>query len=128
MHGEQFLLQSMSRPRKRRSSPAVANDGHAARGNCGGKLDKGKKGCPSELGRTTSGSCPTKNHLEQMLMDLIQEAEKWDLAPKPTCLWWTSTYDSEEKIDLSMDPKTGRHRFPFEVKFKILGCAMNCEQ
>ena len=56
--------------------------------------------------------------------DLIQEAEKWDLAPKPASLWWTSTYDSEEKIDLSVS-KTGRHRFPFEENLRILGCTMN---
>ena len=60
-----------------------------------------------------------------MPRDLIQEAEKWDLAPKPASLWWTSTYDSEEKISLSINTKTGRHRFPFEEKFKIFGCTMN---
>ena len=48
---------------------------------------------------------PIEN-LEQMLRDLIEEAEKWDLVPKPTSLWWTSSY---------------------EVKFKILGSAMNLQ-
>ena len=62
------------------------------------------------------------SHLEQTLRDLIQEAEKWDLAPKPASLWWTSTYDSEEVIVLSINTKTGRHRFTFEEEFKILGC------
>ena len=28
-----------------------------------------------------------KSDVEQMLKDLIQEAEEWDLAPKPACLW-----------------------------------------
>ena len=65
-----------------------------------------------------------KKHLEQTLRDLMQEAEKWDLAPKPASLWWTSTFDSEEKSGLSINTKTGRHRFPFDEKFKILGCTM----
>ena len=51
-----------------------------------------------------------------MLQDLIEEAEKW---------WWTSTCEQEEKSDLSIDTKSGRHKFPFEEKFKILGCIMN---
>ena len=42
----------------------------------------------------------TNIHLEQMLRDLIQEAEKWDLAPKLASLWWTSTCEPEEKSDL----------------------------
>ena len=44
----------------------------------------------------------SQNRLEQMLRDLIQEEEKWVLAPKPASLWWMSTYDSEEKSDLSI--------------------------
>ena len=37
-----------------------------------------------------------------------------------------STYELEDKSsDLSIDTKSGCHRFPFEEKFKILGCAMN---
>ena len=68
-------------------------------------LDKEHIRYAASCGPTTSGSCPTqKNHLQQMLWDLIREAEKWDLAR------WTSTYDSEEKSDLSIDIKTGRHR------------------
>ena len=60
-----------------------------------------------------------------MLRDLIQEAETWDLVPKPASLRWTSTYDPEEKFDLSIDNKARCHRFTFEEKFKILGCALN---
>ena len=29
--------------------------------------------------------------LEQMLRDLIEEACRWDLEPKPASLWWTCT-------------------------------------
>ena len=42
----------------------------------------------------------SKAHLEQMLRDLIQEAEEWELEPKLASLWWTSTFISEEKKDL----------------------------
>ena len=42
----------------------------------------------------------SKENLEQMLRDLIEEASRWDLEPKPASLWWTSTYDSEEESDM----------------------------
>ena len=38
-----------------------------------------------------------KEKLEHMQRDLIEEASRWDVEPKPASLWWTSTYDSEEK-------------------------------
>ena len=66
-----------------------------------------------------------KRNLEQMLRDLMEEAEKWDLLAKSAGLRWTSTYEPEERCDLSIDTKTGRHRFPFKEMFKILGCAVS---
>ena len=39
----------------------------------------------------------SKRNWEQLLRDLIEEAEKWDLAPKLASLWWTSTYEEEER-------------------------------
>ena len=60
-----------------------------------------------------------------MLRDLIEEAGRWDLVPKPTRLWSTGTYDPEERIDVSIYTTTGCHTFLFEEKFRILGCAMN---
>ena len=63
--------------------------------------------------------------LEQMLSELMEGVEMSDLAPKPVSLWWTSTYEPEERCDLSIDTKFGRQKFPFEAEFKILGCAMN---
>ena len=42
----------------------------------------------------------SEKHLEQMLRDLIEDAAKVDLEPKPANLWWTSTYASEEKGDM----------------------------
>ena len=66
----------------------------------------------------------TQKMLEQMLR-LIEEASRWDLAPKPASLWWTSTYDSEEKSDINLGTSSGCYTFPFEDKFKKSGCAMN---
>ena len=64
--------------------------------------------------------------LEQMSRDLVEEASRWDLVPKATSLWWTSTYDSEEKIDMILGAASGCYKFPLsEGKFKMLGCAMN---
>ena len=48
-----------------------------------------------------------------------------DLEPKPASLWWTSTYASEEEEDTILSTLKGCYTFPFEDKFKILGCAMN---
>ena len=76
----------------------------------------------------TTGSCPTPKFIwNKGLRDLIQEAETWVMAPKLASLWWTSTYDPEENSDLSSDTRSGRHRFPFEEKFMILGCTMNLQ-
>ena len=66
----------------------------------------------------------TKN-LEQMPRDLVEEAGRWDLVPKPTSFWWTGTYDLEGRIDVSINTTTGCHKLPFEEKFRILGYAMN---
>ena len=57
--------------------------------------------------------------------DLIEEAAKVDLEPKPASLWWTSTYASDEKKDMILGASKGRNKFPVEEEFKILGCLMN---
>ena len=66
----------------------------------------------------------SEENLEQTLRDLIEEASSCDLVPKPASLWWTSTYDSEEMIDMILGTTSGCYKFPFEDEFKILGCAM----
>ena len=63
----------------------------------------------------------SKAHLEQMSKDLIQEAGRWDLEPKPAISWCTSTYDSEEKKDLMIDAETGSPQNAVRRKFLILG-------
>ena len=66
----------------------------------------------------------SKENLEQMQRELTEEADKWDLVPKPASLWWTSTYDSEEKVDMNLGTTSGCYSFTFEDKFKISLCAM----
>ena len=67
----------------------------------------------------------SKENMVRMLRDLIELASRWDLVPKPASLWWTSTYDDEEKVDMILDTTAECHKFPFEEKLKILGCALN---
>ena len=59
----------------------------------------------------------SKENLEQMLRDLIEEASRWDLVPKPASMWWTSTYDSKQKVDMNFGTTSGCYKFPFEGKF-----------
>ena len=56
---------------------------------------------------------------------LIEAAEKWDVAPKPASLWWTSTYEEEERSEVPIPTTQMMYKFPCEEKFKILGCGMN---
>ena len=41
----------------------------------------------------------SKEKLEHVLRDLIEEASRWDLEPKRASLWRASTCDSEKKIN-----------------------------
>ena len=67
----------------------------------------------------------SKQHLEHMVKDHIEEAAKVDLELQPASLWWTSTYASEEKEEMILGTSTGCYKFPFEDEFRILGCVMN---
>ena len=70
----------------------------------------------------------SKENSEQMSRDLVEEASRWDLEPKPANLWWTSTYASEEKNDMISGTSTACYKFPFEDTFNVLGCAMNRQE
>ena len=67
----------------------------------------------------------SKRNLEQMLRDLIEKAEKWDLAPKTCKSVWTSTHEEEERSEVLIATNGLMYRFPLYETFKILGCAMN---
>ena len=65
---------------------------------------------------------PIQKNLGQVLHDLVEKAEKWDLAPKPASLWWGRTYKGEERSEVLVATDGLMHKFD---KFKILGCGMN---
>ena len=67
----------------------------------------------------------SKRNAEQMLCDLIEEAETWNVAPKPGSLWWTSTYEEEERSEVLVATTGLMYKFTCEEKIEILGCAMN---
>ena len=67
----------------------------------------------------------SKTYLQQMMMDMIDEAERCDLEPKLASLWWTSTDDDERMDDSEIRKTTGLHKLLFEKKKKILGYTFN---
>ena len=48
------------------------------------------------FGQTIIGSCHSNVHLEEMMRELIEEADRWDLEQKLASLWWASTYADEK--------------------------------
>ena len=78
--------------------------------------------CWRTTGRIQSHS---KTHLDQMMTDFIQEAERWDLELKPASLRWRSTFADEKMDDIEIRAKTRLHKLPFEKKFTILGHILN---
>ena len=70
----------------------------------------------------------SKRNVEQMLRELIEEAEKWRLAPKPESLWWTSTNESDKRSEVLIATNGLMYNFSFDEKLKFLGCAMNRQE
>ena len=58
----------------------------------------------------------SERNLEQMPHDLIAEAEKWDLASETASLWWTSTFEEEERSEVLVVTNGLMHRFTLEEK------------
>ena len=48
-----------------------------------------------------------------------------DLEPRLASLLWSNTYADAIKVDLTIETNKGRHMFPFEKSFKILGNIFN---
>ena len=67
----------------------------------------------------------SKTFLEQMMKGLVEEAEKWDLEPKPASLCWTGTHADERMDGIKITTTIGVHAMPFEKRFKILGHLFN---
>ena len=75
---------------------------------------EGQRARQFHVGRQHLDHVHSKSHLQHMMRDLILEAEKWDLAPKPGSLWWTSTHEPDEKFDLSIVPSRDDIDFPLK--------------
>ena len=117
MRWQQFIVQSMSPPKKHRSSQRVAKDGHAVPGRRGENWTKKRMGISCDFeGERAHQMCSfvwddnfwitshSENYLEQMLHDMIEEAEKWDMAQKSASLWWTSTHELKRNVILQLTP------------------------
>ena len=57
----------------------------------------------------------------QLLKDLIEEAGKVELEPKPASLWWRSTHASEEEEDIILGTSKGCYDFLFEDEIQDTG-------
>ena len=64
--------------------------------------------------------------VDRQLVDHISHSkENVEQKPEPASLWWTSTYDSEEKSDVNLGTTSGCYTFPFQENVKIWGCAVD---
>ena len=54
----------------------------------------------------------SKRNLEQLPRDLIEEVERCDLAPKLASLWWTTTYEDEERSEVLVATNGLMYKFP----------------
>ena len=66
-----------------------------------------------------------KAHLERMVKDFIEEAERWELEPKPASLWRKNTCAYEMMEDITISTRAGRQKILFEKSFTILGYTIN---
>ena len=66
-------------------------------------------------------SAKEKEHVEQMMKELVEEVENWDKDPKPASLRWTSTDAKKENEDIVFEPAGGKHTPPLADEFRILG-------
>ena len=84
---------------------------------------KGHSKYSALCGLTTFGSCRTQKRRiwNRCYETLIEEASRWDLVPKPASLWWTRTYDSEEKVNMILVTTSGCYKFPCEEHVQDLG-------
>ena len=49
----------------------------------------------------------SKVHLEQMMREFIEEAERYDLEPKPASLWWSCTCADDTREDMMIKTAYG---------------------
>ena len=131
-----FCFQWMLATGERGGPSLVAEDGHSDSGQCGRRKDDEKNGYSVLLdieGERAHQMCRfmwadnfgimshSKENMERMLRVLIEEASRWDLEPKPASLWWTSTHDAEEKVDMILGTTAGCHKFTFRREVQDSG-------
>ena len=61
-----------------------------------------------------------KKNAQQMMKELVEEVERWDMEPKPTSLWWTRTHAMEKKLDMVIKTAGRKYKLPFVDEFRIL--------
>ena len=62
----------------------------------------------------------SKEHQEPMMKEVLEEARRWGLEPKPASLWCTSTFACEEPENMAIMTEAGERRSPFANTFQIL--------
>ena len=60
----------------------------------------------------TGRSCTDQVHLEQIMKELTEETERWDLEPQLGSLWWSNTNADEIKADMKVKTPT----YPVETE------------
>ena len=56
-----------------------------------------------------------------MVNDIIEELLNLDMEPKPESLWWTSSYEEEDKLTLQVGGGGKDWELPFREVFEVLG-------
>ena len=60
-----------------------------------------------------------------MVNDIIKELLNLDMEPKPESLWWTSSYEEEDKLTLKVGGRGKDWDLPFREVFDVLGTVFN---
>ena len=55
-----------------------------------------------------------------MVNDIIEELLNLDMEPKPESLWWTSSYEEEDKLTLQVGGGGKDWDLPFREVFEVL--------
>ena len=65
--------------------------------------------------------CHDREVLVHMVNDVIEELMDLDMEPKPESLWWTSSYEEEEKLTLEVSGRRTVRSLLFKDFFCHIG-------
>ena len=65
--------------------------------------------------------CYKREILVHMVNDIIEELLNLDMEPKPESLWWTSSYEEEDKLTFQVGGGGKDWELPFREVFEVLG-------